>query len=245
MRVLAVGAAPAMTFFVLGWWASYRGQAAVQEQLNHLNHTRNSAIESPFAVALLLVSMAVTVIVLEILVYNPYQADLKRAVRAQARVRKEIRARRDRAAKAVDAHAITWGDLRSARDEVIAFVHAELARPWQTVILPARLRHGRAGPTSAETKHSVNIELMPGDGTAGTEQVQITYQVFAGMVQPQPAPGPLAEVVRTVIELDPDKLRARQRQLEQALRAQFGGLAPPDSAAPPDEPGPGRNGQEA
>lgn len=245
MRVLAVGVAPAITFFVLGWWANYRGQVALLDQQNSLYDRNNIAFESPFAVALLLVSMAVTVIVLEILVYNPYQADLKHAERARARVRKEIRRRRDTAAKAVDAHASTWGDLRSARDEVIAFVHAELARPWQTVILPARLRHGRAGPTSVDTKHNVNIELMPGDGSAGTEQVRITYQVFEGMAQPQPAPGPLAEVVRTVIELDPDKLRARQRQLEQALRAQFGGLAPADPAAPPGEAGPEHDGKAA
>ena len=33
VRVLAVGGAPAATFFVLGWWASLRGQAAAAQQV--------------------------------------------------------------------------------------------------------------------------------------------------------------------------------------------------------------------
>ena len=99
-----------------------------------------------FPVMLLLLSLALTVVVLELLVYNPYQADLRRAERALAKVRKQVRSCSDEAAEAIDAHEIAWRDLRSTRDEVISFVQATLARPWQTVILPARLRHGKAGP---------------------------------------------------------------------------------------------------
>src|SRR5262249_12245806 len=102
---------------------------------------------------------------------------------------------------------------------------AELARPWETIILPARLRHGRAGVKSIEPKHDVRIELSKasnGTAVAGTDQVQITYQIFEGMTQPQPGPGPLAEAVRAVIDLDHGSLGREQRRLEQILQEQFG-----------------------
>jgi hypothetical protein len=234
-RVAAVGAAPAAIFFVLGWWASFRGQVAVQDQLNTVYDTNNSLIPSSFAVMLLLLSLAITVIVLEILVHNPYQAQLKRSERALTQVRKEIAAGADAAAQAVDAHEIAWRDLRSARDEVISFVHAELARPWQSIILPARLRHGRAGPKSAEAKYGAKIEIVPSESNGhvvGTDQVQITYSIFEGMTQPQPGPGPLAEVVRAVIELDPEILREEERRLVHLLHTQLG--APTEAADPAD-----------
>jgi hypothetical protein len=224
-RVMAVGAAPAAIFFVLGWWASFRGQAAVRDQLLALHYTVGPVVPSSLGVMLLLLSLALTVIVLEILVHNPYQAQLKHAVRELDRARRQLTRKADAAARAVEAHEIAWHDLRSARDEVISFVHAELARPWQQVILPARLRHGRAGPKSAGADYGVKIELIPaetsGDGAVGVEQVQISYRIFEGMAQPQPAPGPLAEVVRAVLDLDPDVLKRELSQLEGQLNAQF------------------------
>jgi hypothetical protein len=225
-RVAAVGAAPAAIFFVLGWWAEFRGQVAVNDQLAILGGRLGTVVPSPVGVMLLLLSLAVTVIVLEILVYNPYHAQLKRAERALARARRQVTASANAAARAVEAHEIAWRDLRSARDEVISFVHAELARPWQQIILPARLRHGRAGPKSIEAKYGAKIEIVPaetsGNGTAGLERVQISYQIFEGMTQPQPGPGPLAEVVRAVLELDPDVLSKELSRLELLMRTQFG-----------------------
>jgi hypothetical protein len=226
-RVAAIGLAPAVTFFVLGWWAAFRGQLAVNDQLVELGHNNlGPVVPSALGVALLILSLALTVVVLEILVYNPYHAQLKRAERALARVRRRTTARANVAARAVDTHEIAWRDLRSARDEVISFVQAELARPWQQVILPSRLRHGRAGPKSAAAQYGVEIKLAPpttnGNGAAGVEQVQISYQIFEGMAQPQPGPGPLAEVVRAVLELDPDELKKELGRLEGQLHAQLG-----------------------
>ena len=137
-------------------------------------------------------------------------------------------------ADALDTHEIAWRDLRSTRDEVISFVQAALARPWQTVILPARLRHGKAGPTPVGPNAGVKIE-MPAVAAvngerAGADQVQITYQIFDGVPQPQPGPGPLAEVVRAVLDLSPEDLRRQQRRLEQQVLAQLG-----EEAAPPQE----------
>ena len=224
--MLAVGAAPAAIFFVLGWWASFRGQAAVHDQLLTLHYNLGPVIPSSLGVMLLLLSLALTVVVLEILAHNPYHAQLKRSERVLARARRQITGKADAAARAVEAHEIAWRDLRSARDEVISFVRTELARPWQDVILPARLRHGRAGPKSAAAEYGVKIELAParanGNGAVGVEQVQISYQIFEGMAQPQPGPGPLAEVVRTVLELDPDGLKKELSRLEGQLYAQFG-----------------------
>jgi len=226
VRVAAIGAVPAAIFFVLGWWASFRGQVSVHEQLLTLHYNEPPVIPSSLGIALLLLSLGLTVIVLEILVYNPYHAQLKHAERALARARRQLSGKADAAARAVEAHENAWRDLRSARDEVISFVHAELARPWQQVILPARLRHGRAGPTSAAAEYGVKIEVAPalsnGSGVVAVEQVQISYQIFEGMGQPQPGPGPLAEVVRTVLELDPDRLKQELRRLEGRLHAQSG-----------------------
>ncbi len=146
-RVLAVGAAPTATFFILGWWAAVRGNAAVAAlSASETNTSVPPPVPNGLSVMLLLLSLALTVIVLEVLVYNPYQADIRRAERALVKIREQVSAATDAVTQALDAHDIAWRDLRSARDEVISFVQAELARPWQTVILPARLRHGKAGP---------------------------------------------------------------------------------------------------
>lgn len=238
IRVLAIGGAPALIFFVLGWWASLRGQAAAQAQAAAAQGRNAYVVFESFPIMLLLLSLALTVVVLELLVYNPYQADLRRAERAAAKVRKKVTAGLDEVTEAIDAHEIAWRDLRSTRDEVISFVQATLARPWQTVILPARLRHGRAGPTPVGPNSGVKIEL-PAIGavngeSAGADQVRITYQIFDGVPQPQPGPGPLAEAVRTVLDLSPEDLRRRQRLLEEQVIAQLGQEASRD-AAPSEE----------
>ena len=238
VRVLAVGGAPALTFFVLGWWASLRGQAAAAQQVAAAQGQTADVIFESFPIMLLLLSLALTVVVLELLVYNPYQADLRRAERALAKVRRQVTARSDEVADAIDVHEIAWRDLRSTRDEVISFVQAMLARPWQTVILPARLRHGKAGPTPVGPKSGVTI-TMPAAGAVngespGADQVQITYQIFDGVSQPQPGPGPLAEAVRAVLDLSPEDLRRRQRRLEEQVIAQLGQEAPPKEPQEPE-----------
>ena len=57
----------------------------------------------------------------------------------------------------------------------------------------------------------MHIRIAPpganGNGAIGVQQVQISYQIFEGMAQPQPGPGPLAEVVRAVLELNPEVLK--------------------------------------
>jgi len=60
------------------------------------------------------------------------------------------------------------------------------------------------------------------EGSAGIDQVEITYQLFSGVEQPQPSPGPLAETVRSVMELHPGALRARHHDLQQRLRTLIG-----------------------
>jgi hypothetical protein len=217
-RVAAVCAAPAATFYVLGWWATYRGLAAAQE---------TPMTPPPTGVLLLLLSLALTVVVLEILVYNPYRAQLKHAERGLKRARRSITASFDAAERALQAHETAWSDLRSARDEVIALTYTELGRPLQETILPARLRHGRAGPKSIEADYGVQIEIVPAvhndDGTIRRlETIQISYQHFAGMAQPQPAPGPLAEVIRAEFARDPEVLRKELSRLEQQLDAYLG-----------------------
>lgn len=219
--VLTVAPAAAI-LFVLGVWALVRSEIAAEG---------GAATPAPLPVMLLLLSLALTVIVLEVLVYNPYQAALSRDGRE---VRKLLKADRG-ATDALTVHDIAWRNLRSSQDEVISFIRAELARPWHTVILPARLRHGRAGPAPVPPEYGVEVKIFPApairEGVTGIDQVQIIYRFFAGVDQPQPSPGPLAETIRSVLDLHPDGLRARHRELQEKLRTMIG-WDPGTEAAP-------------
>ncbi len=142
LRAALIVAPPAAILFVLGWWASLRGQMAKLANAAAVSGGPPVlAVPTALPVMLLLLSLALTVIMLEVLVYNPYQTALRRD---SQEAKKLIKCAKD-ATDALTVHRIAWRDLRSSQDEVIGFVRAELARPWHTVILPARLRHGRAG----------------------------------------------------------------------------------------------------
>ncbi len=207
VRALVTVAPAAAILYVLGLWALVRAQVAA------------GGNTAPAPVMLLLLSLALTVMVLEVLVYNPYQAAVTRDKRE---VRRLLKANRE-AADALTIADLAWRDLRSGQDEVIGLIHAELLRPWHTVILPARLRHGRAGPDPVPPEYGVEVKIVPvppvRDGTSGFDLVQITYRIFKGVEQPQPSPGPLAETVRSVMELHPGELLARHRDLQERLRA--------------------------
>jgi hypothetical protein len=223
LRTVLMLAPPGAILFVLGWWASLRGQIAAQSQVAVLNGQSPTAlVPGGGPVMLLLLSLALTVVVLEVLVYNPYQAAVTRHRR---QVRGLLKADRQ-ATDALTAHDIAWRNLRSSQDEVISFIRAELARPWHTVILPARLRHGRAGPKPVPPEYGVEIQIFPApairDGITGIDQVQITYRIFAGVNQPQPTPGPLAETIRSVLEFHPDDLQDRHRALQGRVFAMLG-----------------------
>lgn len=207
VRALVTVAPAAAILYVLGLWALVRAQVAA------------GGSTTPAPVMLLLLSLALTVIVLEVLVYNPYQAAVTRDKRE---VRRLLRADRE-ATDALTVADLAWRNLRSGQDEVIGFVRAELLRPWHTVILPARLRHGRAGPDPVPPEYGVEVRIVPvppvRDGVAGFDLVQITYRFFKGVEQPQPSPGVLAETVRSVMELHPGDLAARHHALQERLRA--------------------------
>jgi hypothetical protein len=237
-RIGGLLATPAAMFGILAWWAQYRGTVAMEDQVNAQNGTNFQVIAPPIGVALLLLSLALTVVVLEVLVYNPYCAQRKRAEKQLAKAREGGTVIFEAAAKAVEEHEIAWGNLRSARDEVISFAHAELVRPWREVILPSRLRHGKAGPDAIEAKYGAKIEVIPdetsADGVNRLAEVRITYQLFEDITQPQPGPGPLAEVVRAVLDLDPKALKEELDRLDRQLH---GDPAEANSSGPsPAEP---------
>jgi len=153
VRVLATVAPAAAILYVLGLWALVRAQVAA------------GGSTAPTPVMLLLLSLALTVIVLEVLVYNPYQAAVTRDKRE---VRRLLKANRE-AAHALTVADLAWRDLRSGQDEVIGLIHAELLRPWHTVILPARLRHGRAGPDPVPPRVRGGGEDRPGSARPGRD----------------------------------------------------------------------------
>jgi hypothetical protein len=207
--------APAAILLILAVWAVERGLQTAA------GLPPGTAVPAG-PVALLLLCLALIVIVLEVLVYNPYQAvmvsskhELRRLLRADQHV-----------TDALTVHDIAWRDLRSSQDEIITVIRTELARPWHTVILPARLRHGRAGPEPVAPEYGVEVKILPAaaihDGVTGIDQVQITYQIFAGVTQPQPGPGPLAETIRTVLEYQPDDLQERHQRVQVRLLAAIG-----------------------
>jgi hypothetical protein len=223
-RTACTVAPAAAILFVLGWWASLRGQIASQSAAAVASGRPTVAlIPTALPVMMLLLSLALTVIVLEVLTYSPYQAAVRRDRRAARRLMRADR----RITNALTVHDIAWHNLRSSQDEIISSIRTELARPWHTVILPARLRHGRAGPEPVPPEYGVEVQIFPApavrEGIAGIDQVHITYQIFAGVRQPQPAPGPLAETIRSVLEYQPGELAARHREMQQRLFALLGG----------------------
>jgi hypothetical protein len=219
VRALVTVAPAVAILYVLGLWALVRARAAAGGDID------------PAPVMVLLLSLALTVIVLEVLVYNPYQAAVTRDKRE---VRRLLKADRE-ASDALTAADLAWRDLRSGQDEVISLIHAEMLRPWHTVILPARLRHGRAGPDPVPPEYGVEVRVVPVSpvrkGNVGIDLVQITYRIFKGVEQPQPSPGPLAETVRSVMELHPEDLLARHRDLQERLRALTEASAPTEAVS--------------
>ena len=218
MRISLLVAGPGAILFVFGYWAHLRGFMARQETRSAGPDYAGFTAE-PFEVAMLLLTMALVVILLEVLTFNPYQTAIKGAERELRRREKEVRQAGDRAGAAIAAYEAAWRDLRSYRDEVIAMVRAELARPWHEVILPARLRHGRASPVPVPPDRGE-------DAATGAEVVdtaeppQVVYRIFQGVDQPQPGLGPLAETVRAVRELRPDDLTERHARLRDRLAEQ-------------------------
>ncbi|MEV1238475.1 hypothetical protein ACIBO2_44725 [Nonomuraea sp. NPDC050022] len=211
-RITLLIAGPGAILFVLGYWANLRGELA------RLTAQDPGSIYLPesYEVMMLLMIMALTVILLEVLIYNPYQAGIKIAERELRRREKEAREVGDRARSAVSAYEIAWRDLRSCRDEVIAIVRAELARPWHEVILPARLRHGRATPVPVPP--DTDVDSATGAEMTDTEDPpRVFYRIFQGVEQPQPGLGPLAETIRTVRELRPEELAKRHPHLPDPL----------------------------
>jgi hypothetical protein len=210
-------AGPGAILFVLGYWANLRGELANLES----QQPGTSYLPQSFEVMMLLLTMALVVILLEVLTYNPYQVGIKSAERELRRREKEAREAGNRARAAVAAYEIAWRDLRSYRDEVIAVVRAELARPWHEVILPARLRHGRATPVPVPPDPDV-------DSATGAEVIdtveppRVIYRIFQGVDQPQPGLGPLAETMRAVRELRPEELAERHAHLQNLLTEQRG-----------------------
>ncbi|MGH3241810.1 MAG: hypothetical protein ACRDNL_15665 [Spirillospora sp.] len=216
LRVALLVAGPGAILFVLGYWANLRGELAYLE-----SQGSGSYLPQSFEVMMLLLAMALVVILLEVLTYNPYQAGIRSAERELRRREREARNAGDRARAAVAAYEVAWRDLRSSRDEVIAVVRAELARPWHEVILPARLRHGRATPVPVppdpDVDSSTGAEVID-----TTEPPRVLYRIFQGVEQPQPGLGPLAETMRAVRELRPAELTERHSHLQDLLAEQRG-----------------------
>jgi hypothetical protein len=198
-RTMAVVTLPLVLLGVLGLWASIRGQMAIDAAF----------LPPDWTVVVLLLSLSLIAMAIEIRLGNPFAKEwhdadhaLERAVAQHNRLRAEVNAR-------IADLEVHWRNLRSARDEMLSLLRVELARPWEDLILPARLRHRKAGdlpPRPAATDWS-NRE---------------TLSVFAGVDQPVPGPGPLAEVIRQIEDYRPEPLGQELQRIAIKLDGQVG-----------------------
>jgi hypothetical protein len=245
LRFSLVAALPLLLLWVIAMWAVLRG---------YLIEDESYPVPS-YAVVLLVVVLALTTMGLEILISNPYARAAREANdRVQAAAERFGQARRT-ANDSLSTFEREWRNLRSARDELLSKARVEMGRAWETLILPARLRHGRAGlgppaliglETDEDQRSGDIIGSAVGDGdlagpddldvdaaggasAAGelTEQdVHAVLQFFHGVHQPPPGLGPLAETVRSVNDLSPHRLRSEWNELCRAVERRSRGATP-------------------
>ncbi|QBI53611.1 hypothetical protein [Streptomonospora litoralis] len=229
---------PVVAVGIFGYWALLRAHGQVEDG------------RSPLAVdfMLLLLLLALTLMALEISVYNPYREKRGSAMLGYRLVRLRESFLRWRATRAIGKADRLWRTLRSGRDQGLTIARAELGRAWSKLILPARLRHGRAGwePPQVIRFHSPDGAIVNGEGTRHplppedrepaeltAEDVEQLYQFFENIRQPTPGLGPLAEVVRSVRDLDPQPLRERK----EAILARLADQALPGAGTADDADG--------
>ncbi|MFW6642399.1 hypothetical protein ACOALZ_20440 [Nocardiopsis algeriensis] len=215
-----VAAFPVVAVCVFCYWAAVRTAT----------ETDSSRSEYPVEVLLLFLVMALTLMGLEIVSRNPYDARYKAVSGEYGRTRAEADRLCEDAGRSVTEYERQWHALRSMRDEGLTMVRAELGRAWSRLILPARLRHGRAGWESPAVRGFTAPDTFDGgaNGSGGPKATELTardveqlYQFFENIRQPVPGLGPLAEVVRAVPELDPAPVRARLERAEERMLHQY------------------------
>ncbi|MFI6579237.1 hypothetical protein ACIBFB_25915 [Nocardiopsis sp. NPDC050513] len=227
---------PVLAILVFAYWAMLRFAVDVGARQE----------EAPVEAVFLFLLMALTLMGLEIVSRNPY-ADRHRSLeRAYQDRRGEADRLCEEAAEAVTEYEEAWRGMRALRDEGLTMARRELGRAWSRMILPARLRHGRAGwesPTlrgmaSPDSFHAPNGNGAHGNPARGVngvggdtappraaemsaEDVERLYQFFENIRQPVPGLGPLAEVIRAIPELDPGDVRVRFDRVEQRMNWQY------------------------
>ncbi|PRY00713.1 hypothetical protein [Allonocardiopsis opalescens] len=251
LRTVALLSFPVVLLCVFALWAGIRAN-------NEAAGPDADISAHPWQVIVLLLMLALIVMAGEIDAYHPYQEKIGSARRRMKRIRKEAEQRVAAAESALGRLDADWRTLRSSRDQCLTQARAELGRAWSALILPARLRHGRAG---WEPPRVIGFQA-PGDAFPDdpdrpppsaaseltAEDVELLYRFFENVRQPTPGLGPLAEVVRSVRELDPAPLRAALAESRTRLYTRLG-AAPPDAAAdrearPANEPEPANDAQE-
>jgi len=236
IRFLAIAAVPAVLVWVIVIWAVLRG---------YLNQDGSYPVPS-YAVVLLVLILAATTMGLEILVSNPYARADREAAADVGQATAQYQKLRSRSGESLAVLEREWRNLRSARDELLSKARVEMGRAWETLILPARLRHGRAGVSPPPL---IGVEPRPdpdggaplmlrgldqnapsstaddvGEGARGEldeKDVHAVLQFFSGVHQPPPGLGPLAETVRAVTELSPEGLREERDQMCRLIEQRY------------------------
>jgi hypothetical protein len=228
-RVAAVVTFPAFVLYVVGLWAQIRATASAVAP--------GERIPPPQAwtVVVLLLGLALVAITIAVWLGNPVVADLRAADDDVRAARKKQEKREGEVHAALLALEQAWSDLLTDRDELLALVRTEIGKAWETLILPARMRHGATGyappdvlvPLGAAPSVTADAS-SPGNGG----DLQRAVEFFASIRHPLPGLGPLNELVRLGAVKAPEPLRARRDEITARLDADLRGEPDPATGAP-------------
>ena len=207
---LALLAFPALLLVTIALWAYIRA---------------GRGIPVPGMVMLLLLTLAVVAVAFEVAVHRPEAEKLGRAIRHLRRVQRSFGRELRQADKMLGTHDTAWRRLRSSRDEALSRARVQLGMAWESLILSARMRHAQAGALPPTLRSvATGPDARPPDVTDVAEAERL-FQFFDHVNQPVLGLGPLAEVFRTVRDLDPAHLNGERDQLKKELEKQLAGPA--------------------
>lgn len=201
VRAAALLAFPAFLLWVVAIWAQTRAQSAA------VPLGGDPPVPKPWTVVALLLALAAVAIVIEMWLGNPFVAAVRDAERDVLGVRKRRHQLQAAASNALTGLEQEWSAVRSCRDTVLMGVRTEVAHTWETLILPARMRHGATGHAPPELLSSAG----------GEEEARQAVEFFSRVSQPMPGLGPLNELIRLIKDADPQALRQRYDTLVSRL----------------------------
>jgi len=217
LQLLPVGFV-AIVLYVVADWAGLRARPGVDAA------RQGYPLE---AVMLLMIVLSLGAIAVKIMADDPDGEDEAAARRRLAVHRAVFLWRSRRASTHLGAHESAWSDLRTLRDELLGLLRLKSVSAWEAFILRTRALHHRAG----------DITATPVDGSPVIDETgRLALPEFENLRQPRPELGPLLEICRLIVELDPSALRQRKERIDaEYLRQLADGQRPAGTHRHPPE----------